>query len=140
MTKHILCDCKCKCNITTCNSNRKWNNKTRQCECKNYRKCKKDYSWNPSTRICENSKYLKSIADTSVMECDDIITVIDLVSTKIANAIARNVISTASINCHSKKVRYCHILYTVLLIIILLLTIIICYYCANQKGFNALTI
>ena len=66
MTEYILCDCKCNFNSTTCNSNQKWNNKTCQCECKNYRKCKKDYSWNPNTCICENSKYLKSIADTSV--------------------------------------------------------------------------
>ena len=44
MAKHILCDCKCKFNSTTYNSDKKWNNKTCQCECKNYRKCKKDYS------------------------------------------------------------------------------------------------
>ena len=48
MTEHISCDCKCKFNSTTCNSNQKWNNKTCQCECKNYRKCKKYYSWNPN--------------------------------------------------------------------------------------------
>ena len=36
MTKHIPCDCKCKFNSTTCNSNQKWNNRTCQCECKNY--------------------------------------------------------------------------------------------------------
>ena len=36
MTEHISCDCKCKFNSTTCNSNQKWNNKTCQCECKNY--------------------------------------------------------------------------------------------------------
>ena len=66
MTKHISCECKCKFNSTVCNSNQKWNNKTCQCECKNYHKCKKDYNWDPSTCICENSKYLKSIADTSV--------------------------------------------------------------------------
>ena len=29
MTKHFSCDCKCKFNRTTCNSNQKWNNKTR---------------------------------------------------------------------------------------------------------------
>ena len=38
MTEHISCDCKCKFNSTTCNSNQKWNNKTSQCECKNYHK------------------------------------------------------------------------------------------------------
>ena len=60
MTKHILCDCKCKFNSTTCNSNQKWDNKI--CGRNNYRSCKKDYSWNPNTYTCENSKYLKSIA------------------------------------------------------------------------------
>ena len=92
--------------------------------------------------ICENSKYLKSIADTSVTECDEIIFVTDVVSTKKTNTmatkktntIAMNVTSTASINCHSEKVRDCDILHTVLLVIILLLiTIIICYI-AKQKG------
>ena len=104
MTEHISCDCKCKFDSTTCNSKQKWNNKTCQCECKNYHKCKKDYSWNPST--C-NSKYLESIADTSVTECDEIIIVMDNVSTEKTNTIATNVTSTASINCHSKKVRDC---------------------------------
>ena len=63
MTKHFACDCKKKFNCTAYNSNHKWNKKTCQCKCKNYRTCKKDYSWNPSTCTCENSKYLKSIAD-----------------------------------------------------------------------------
>ena len=34
LVKHISCDCKCKFNSTTCNSNQKWNNKC-QYECKN---------------------------------------------------------------------------------------------------------
>ena len=55
----------------------------------------------------ENSKYLKSIADTSVTECDEIIIVMDNVSTKKTNISATNILSTASINCHSKKVRDC---------------------------------
>ena len=71
MIKHISYDCKCKFSSITCNSNQKWNNETCQCECKSYHKCKNDYSWNSSTCICENSKYLKSIADTSVIECDE---------------------------------------------------------------------
>ena len=105
---------------TTCNSNQKWNNKTCQCECKNYRKCKKDCSWNPSTCICENSKYFKSIADTSVTGCDETIIVIYTIATKKINTIATkktNVVSTALINCHNRKVTDCYILHTVLLVI-----------------------
>ena len=71
MTEHISCDCKCKFNSTTCNPKRKWNNKTYQCECKNYHKCKENYSFNPSTCICDNSKCLKGVADTSVTKCDE---------------------------------------------------------------------
>ena len=97
MTEHISYDCKCKFNSTTCNLNQKWNNKTYQCECKNYPKCKKDYVWNSSTCICETSKYLKSIADTSVIACDEILDVMDIVLTKTPNTIAKNV----SINCQS---------------------------------------
>ena len=37
MTEHISYDSKCIFNCTTCNSKQKWNNKTCQCECKNYR-------------------------------------------------------------------------------------------------------
>ena len=105
MAKHISCDCKYIFNSTTCNSDQKWNNETCQCECKNYHTCKKDYSCNPSTCICENSKYLKSIADTSVIVCDEIIYVMDIVSTRMTNTIATNATSTVSINCHSKKVK-----------------------------------
>ena len=93
---------KCKLNSTTCNLNQKFNNKICQCECKNYRTWKRDYSWNPSARICENSKYLKSIADTSVIECDEIITAMGT--------------GTSLINCHGKKVRDRFILHTVLLV------------------------
>ena len=85
MTEDISCDCKCKVNSATCNCNQKWNNKPCQCECKNYCKCKKDYSWNPSTCICEDSKYCWLI---SVRECDQIVIVMDIVSTQMANIIA----------------------------------------------------
>ena len=81
MTQHISCDCKCKFSSTTCNSKQKWIDKTFQFKCKNYRQCKKDYSWNPGTCICENSKYLKSVVDTSVTECDEIVIVMNNLST-----------------------------------------------------------
>ena len=44
MTEYISCDCKRKLYSTTCNLNKKWNNKTGHCECKSYSKCKEDYS------------------------------------------------------------------------------------------------
>ena len=66
-----------------------------------------------------------------MIECDEIITIKDIVSTKKTNTIEANVTSTASINCHSKKVRDCYVLHTVLLVIILLLIVtIICYHFA----------
>ena len=58
--------------------------------------------------MCEKSKYLN---------CNEIISVMDIVSRKKTNTIARNVTSNALIDCHNKKVRYeidCFILYTVL--------------------------
>ena len=140
ITKNISYDCKCKFSSTKCNLNQKWNNKTCQCEGKNYRKCKKYYSWNPSTGICENSKYLKGIADTSVIECDKIISVVDIVTTKTTNTIAKN----AAKYCDNKKKRHkfdCYILCTALsAIILLLIIIIICYHYARQKDINAITI
>ena len=132
MTEHIAFDFKCKCNTPTCNLKQKWNNKTKQCKCKNYFKCKKDYSCNLSTCICDNSKYLKSIADTSATDCDELIIVMDISSTKKTNTITTNVLSTASTNCRIKKVRDCYIFHTFLLaIMLLLIIIIICYYYAK---------
>ena len=102
------------------------------------------YSWNPSTCTCKNRKYLKSIAGNSVIACDGIIFVMDIVSTKKTITIGTN----ATKICHSKKVRDeidCHILHTVWLVIMLLLIIIItCYQYvkvrSKQKGIYALTI
>ena len=91
-----------------------------------------DYGWNPSACTCKNSKFLKSIS------------VMDIVSTKMTNTIATNVI----INSNDKKVRHktnCYILHEVLLVIILLLIITIFWYHyakhrSKQKGINTLTI
>ena len=77
MVKHISCNWKCAFNSTTWNSNQKWNNKTCQRDCKNYRNCRKDYSWNPSRYTCENSKYLRSLVNTSMIACNEIIYVMD---------------------------------------------------------------
>ena len=70
-----------------------------------------------------------------MIACDEIISVMDIVSTKITHTTAKKV----SINCRSQKIRYkidCYILHAVLLAIILLLIItIICYHYA-KKGRN----
>ena len=97
-------------------------------------KCTTDHRRNLSRCICENGKRLKSIADTSVTECEGNIIVMDNVLTKNSNTIATNFTSTASINFHSKEVTDCYILHTVLLVIISLLKIIICYYYAKQNS------
>ena len=110
---------------------------------KYYCNCKKDYNWNPSTCIWENSKYLNSIDNTSVITCVEIISVMDIVTTKMTNTIATNVTK----NCHSKKVSYkidCYILHSFLAIKLLLIITIMCYhYTKNrlkQKGINVPTI
>ena len=71
--------------------NQKQNKKSCKCESKNYRKCEKDYSWNPSTCICKNKKYLKSIVNTSVIKCNEIVIVMNNLSTKQANTITTNI-------------------------------------------------
>ena len=137
---HILCYCKFKFNSAKWDSNQKWNNKTLQCECKNYHKCKNDYRWNPNICTCESSKYSQIIAHTSVIPCDKAIYVMDILSTKMTNTIAK---STASINCRNKKVRYKidrSILHTVLVAITLLLLInIISHYHPKQNNKKVLT-
>ena len=58
----------------------------------------------------------------------------NIIATKKANTIATNVTSTASINCHNKKVTDSYILHRVLLAIISLLIInVICFHYAKQK-------
>ena len=44
-----------------------------------------------------------------MINCVEIIFEMDIVSTKITNTLLANVTSTASIDCHGKKVRYCYI-------------------------------
>ena len=122
ITEHISFDCKCKFNSTTCEAKLEWNNKTCKCEWKNFPKYEKDYSWNPSKFICQKSQHLKNAADTSVTKCDDIVIVMN------------NLSSTASMNCHCKKVRHWYILHTLLLAIMLkLILTIIWYHYAKQR-------
>ena len=78
LSKHILCECKCKFDGRECNSNQKWKNNECWCDCKNlekYRVSKKDYILNPATCSWENCKYFEGITDNLVIVCDEIIDV-----------------------------------------------------------------
>ena len=61
---------------------------------------------------------------TLVTDCDENISVMDILSAK-----KTNITSTTSINCHSIKVRDCYFYF-----ILLVITIIICYHYTKQKG------
>ena len=94
--------------------------------------------------LCENSEYLKRTTDDSVIPCDEIINIMDSVSTDVTNTLSTNetniipanITSTVSINSNDKKARYkmdCYILLTFLLVIILLFIVaIICYHYAKH--------
>ena len=74
-------------------------------------------------------------------ECDEIMIVMDIVSTKKTNTIATKkadtiatfVIITASVNCHTELVRDCCILHTFLLMIILLLKLLFLLLCKTKR-------
>ena len=146
LVKHISCDCESKFNSSRCNLNQRWNNDKCQCECKKYHTCKKDHNWNPSTCICEKGKYLKSIADASVISCNEIISIPDNASTNVTSTVTTNmtdtvptnVTRTVPINADDKKVRYKiddYLLHMVLLVIIVLfIIVIICYDYAKHRS------
>ena len=67
LTKHISCECKCKFDGGSCNSDQWWNDDKYQCE------CKKRHLWNPAKCNCKNGKYLATTTDNSVITCDQII-------------------------------------------------------------------
>ena len=58
-----------------------------------------------------------------MIACHETMPIIDVASTKMTNTTATIVTKTSSINCHSKKVRDCHIMHKVSSAIKLLLTI-----------------
>ena len=132
MVKYTSCDSKCKFNSTIYNSNQKWNDEVCQCEWKSYCTCKIDNRWNPS--IFKNGKYLKSIVDDKKIVGDEIIYVMDILSTNVANTISTNM----SANSEGKNFRYksvSYIFHTILLVIILLMTItIICYHYVKHRS------
>ena len=69
--------------------------------------CTKDFRWHPSTSICEISRYLKckTVGD-SVIVCDEIINVLDNLSTNVTNTLPTNVWSAVSINSDNRELKY----------------------------------
>ena len=69
--------------------------------------------------------------------CDEIIYVMDIGSTNVANAISANVMKAASRSSRCKEVRYkmdYYILHTALLVMILIFIIAIIYYRYTKHG------
>ena len=71
-----------------------------------------------------------------MIACDEIKTVMEVISTKLANTMAKNVESTASENYYSKKVRDCYTFHTVLIQWYHYWWLSLC----KRKGANSLTI
>ena len=98
----------------------------------------KNYSWNLSICTFDSSSYLKSIVNASIIMCDKIIYVMDILSTNRLNALIANVMSNVSINLNDKKVSYkinFYILHMVLLSIMLLFIIAVsCYHYAKHRS------
>ena len=70
MTENISCDCKCKSIVKHVIQNKNGIIKHVNVNAKITTKCEKNYCWNPNPCIYKNGKYLKSVANTSVTECD----------------------------------------------------------------------
>ena len=67
--KHGQMSCECKLDCRKCNSDQKWNNDKRCCECKNQREhYVREKILNPFTCKCGNGKYLRSIINDSVVK------------------------------------------------------------------------
>ena len=49
LTRHILCECKCRFDGRKHNSDKWWNYNKCRCVCKKRHVCEKDYIWNFST-------------------------------------------------------------------------------------------
>ena len=92
LAKRISCDAKCKFNSTTCNSNEKWNNKTCQCECKNYicyGYCIKKKTNNIATNVSVNCQS-KKVRDCYILHTVLLVTILLLIITIICYHYAKH--------------------------------------------------
>ena len=123
MAKHIPCDCKCRLNSITCNSNQK---KHANLNVKTVVHAKR-VIFGILAHVFVKAISLKNIAYTSLIKCEEIISVMDIASTKMTITIATDML----VNSENKKVEYkidFYILHTVFLVIILLMLITIIWY------------
>ena len=92
----------------------------------------KDVKVSVESIVCAKNRYLKSIVDNSVIVCNEIVSITDIVSTNVISSVPANVTSNVSINSDNKKIRYkmnCYNLQMFMLVVILLFLItIICYH------------
>ena len=84
---HTLCDCKCKFDCTTCNSDQKYEIMIiSNANGKSIVRAKKVVAGILTyICICENSRYLKRVVDDLVIVCNEIKSVTDSVSTNGTN-------------------------------------------------------
>ena len=100
VTKHISCNFKCNVNSTACNSNQNRITKRVNVSINIIIYAKKITVGILAHVFVENNKHLKSVATTSA--CDEIISVMDIVSKEVTNTIGTNVL----ISSNDKQIRY----------------------------------
>ena len=86
-------------------------------------------------------RYLKSIANTSVIVCNEIVNVTDSVSTNVKTIIFINVRGTVLMNSDNKKVRYkkdCYIGVSTCIDILLITAIICCHYAKHRSKLKSI--
>ena len=94
VTKHISCNFKCSVNSTACNSNQNRITKRVNVSINIIIYAKKITVGILAHVFVENNKHLKSVATTSA--CDEIISVMDIVSKEVTNTIGTNVLISSN--------------------------------------------
>ena len=152
LSKHILCECKCKFPGCKCNSNQKCENDTCRCESKNpkkhciiWKRLYLEFCYTQLWKCWIFSKYYWGFSyywKLSDYVSDEIANYSDSVSTNMpANVmctVSTSVKKTVSTSFYNKAVRYkinCYIMHTVLLVVILLFIIVFtCYHFAKNRS------
>ena len=83
--------------------------------------CRYSYIWNPTTCSCEDVRYEKSVTDSSVITCDEIVKLTKSIMTKTISA------KSFPMNLNRKKVT-CKINNAYILLVFLLITMMVINY------------